>query len=326
MALYKVVLTDNIFPDLEIEKNMLDKVGAELVLVPPGDNICDYVADADVVVNTYAKVTADVVNRMQKCKMVIRNGIGVDTIDVDACTRKGIIVSNVPHYCSDEVATHTMALMLAVTRKLKALDNSVSRGQWDVKRAMPLFSLEDKTLGLIGFGKIPRLIIEKARVFGMRVIAYDPYISKADMNACHAKKVSLDDLLAQSDVVSLHCPLNESTRNMIDLAAFKKMKSSAYLINVARGPIVNEADLVTALEEGLIAGAGLDLLTENAVDVNNPLLKFEQVIITPHCAWYSEESIIRRRTQTMENVVAVLQGGMPMSLCNLSNTKRKFER
>ena len=280
-------------------------------------------ADADVVVNTYAKVTADVVARMEKCKMVIRNGIGVDTIDVEACTQKGIIVSNVPHYCSDEVATHMMALMLAVTRKLKMLDNSVSGGVWDVKRAMPLFSLEDKTLGLVGFGKIPRLLIEKARVFGMRIIAYDPYVSKADMSACHAKKVSFEELIAQSDVVSLHCPLNKDTRNMFNMDVFRKMKRGAYLINVARGPIINEADLVTALEEGIIAGAGLDLLTENAVDVNNPLLKFEQVIITPHCAWYSEESIIRRRTQTMESVVAVLQGGEPMSVCNPPERKKE---
>lgn len=316
MSNYKVVLTDNIFPDLEIEKHMLAEVGADLVLVPPGADLSDYVSDADVVVNTYVKVSADVIERMENCKMVIRTGIGVDTIDVDACTKKGILVSNVPHYCSNEVATHMMALMLAVTRKLKLLDNCVSGGVWDVKRSMPMFSLEDKTLGLVGFGKIPRLIIEKARAFGMRIVAYDPFVSKADMSACYAKKVSLDELVAQSDVVSLHCPLNADTRGMIDLDVFRKMKRSAFLINVARGPIVNEADLVTALSEGLIAGAGLDVLTENAIDPDNPLLQFEQVIITPHCAWYSEESIVRRRTQTMESVVAVLKGDYPPTVCN----------
>lgn len=320
---YKVVMTDNIFPDLEIERRMLSAVNAEFILVPKGEDIGSYTADADVVVNTYARVTADIIARMEKCRMVIRNGIGVDTIDVRACTEKGIMVANVPHYCSDEVSTHTMALILALTRKLKPMNCAVSRGVWDVKQAMPMYSLKDKVLGLVGFGKIPRLVVEKARVFDMKVIAYDPFVSEADMGACYVEKVSMEELTAKSDVISIHCPLNDKTRNTFNMDVFRRMKPTAYLINAARAPIVNEPDLIAALQQGMIAGAGLDLLADNGADADNPLLHMEQVIVTPHSAWYSEESIVRRRTQTMESVIAVLQGDEPPALCNRAELLRR---
>ena len=316
MAKFKVVLTDNIFPDLEIEKNMLAEIDAEFVEVPKGENIAEYVRDADAVIDTYAKISADLIACMEKCKLVIRNGIGVDTIDVDACTEKGIMVANIPHYCSDEAATHTMALMLASTRKLKLLDSSVAEGRWAAKEAAPLFSLHGKKLGLIGFGKIPRLVAEKARAFGLLVSAYDPMVSEENMNACFVEKAAFETIVRESDIISLHCPLNDQTRNLFNMDVFKQMKSTAYLINTARGPVVNEEDLICALEKGMIAGAGLDVLMENEVDPENPLLKMKQVIITPHAAWYSEEAILRRRTQTIESVISVLKGGEPMSLCN----------
>ena len=175
----------------------------------------------------------------------------------------------------------------------------------------------------MGVGKIPRLVVEKARVFDMKVIAYDPFVSEADMDACYVEKVSMEELTAKSDVISIHCPLNDKTRNTFNMDVFRRMKPTAYLINAARAPIVNEPDLVAALQQGMIAGAGLDLLADNGADADNPLLHMEQVIVTPHSAWYSEESIVRRRTQTMESVIAVLQGGEPPALCNRAELLRR---
>ncbi|MGN0505882.1 MAG: C-terminal binding protein [Lachnospiraceae bacterium] len=303
----KVVITDNIFPDLDIEKKMLDEIGAELVLVPKGESVKEYVRDADAVINTYVQMTEEIIDTMERCRLIIRNGIGIDTIDVEACKKRGIMVSNIPHYCSDEAATHTFMLLLATCRKLKKLSNSVANGVWDVKVAAPIYSLNGKTLGLIGFGKIPRLIAEKARMFGLNLVAFDPYVSSAEMYGYMVKKVSFEEILAVSDVISIHCPLNNETRGMFCLETFGRMKKTAFIINAARGPIISESDLVIALEKGLIAGAGLDVLTEDRIDKSNPLLKMENVIITPHAAWYSEEAMECRRIQTMERVIDVLK-------------------
>lgn len=319
MSKYKVVLTDNIFPDTEMEQRMLSEIDAEFIVVPKGACVDEYIKDADAVVNTYYEMTSELIDSMERCKLIIRNGIGVDTIDVEACTKRGIMVANVPHYCSEEAATHTMALMLATVRKIKPLDALVSRGIWDVKSVAPLFSLPGKRLGLIGFGKIPRLVTEKARAFGLHVYAYDPFVSTTDMNAFFVEKMEFDELIQNSDIICIHCPLNKQTRNLFNLQVFRKMKETAFLINTARGPIVNEQDLIFALENRLIAGAGLDVLEKNEVQLDNPLLHMEHVIITPHAAWYSEESIILRRTQTIESVIAVLQGGEPLFFCNRQN-------
>ena len=316
MPKYKVVLTDNIFPDLDIESKMLSDANADFIVIPPNGNISDYIKDADAVICTYVKITADLVDQMEKCRIIIRNGVGVETIDMDACTKKGIMVANVPHYCSDEVATHTIALVLALTRKIKQLDHSVKNGEWNVNVAMPIYSLVDKVFGIVGFGKVPRLVVERARAFGLHIIAYDPFVSSAEMSACFVRKVDFEKLIKTSDIISLHCPLNHSTHGLFNLAVFEKMEKRPFLINTARGPIINEKDLIIALERGLIAGAGLDVLTENIPQINNPLLEMDNVIITPHTAWYSEESIVKRRVQTIESVIAALEGDCPISLCN----------
>ena len=318
MPEYKVVLTDNIFPDLKIESKMLSDANAEFILVPPNENVSDYIKDADAVICTYVKITADLIDQMEKCRIVVRNGVGVENIDMDACTRKGIMVANVPHYCSDEVATHTIALMLALTRKIKQYDHSVENGEWNVNSAMPIYSLVDKVLGIVGFGKVPRLVVDRARVFGLNVIAYDPFVSSAEMSACFVKKVGFEELVKSSDIISLHCPLNKSTEGLFNMSVFEKMEKAPFLINTARGSIINEKDLIIALERGLIAGAGLDVLTENVPQINNPMLGMDNVIITPHTAWYSEESIIKRRVQAIECVIAALEGRCPTSLCNRS--------
>ena len=316
MAKFKVVLTDNIFPDLIIERNMLAEVGAEFIEAKDASKIKEECKDADAVVNTYLQMTPEIINSMEKCKLIIRNGVGVNTIDVDACNTKGIMVANIPNYCLDEVATHAIALLLAVSRKIIILHDSVRQGVWDVKNAIPVFSLQEKVLGLAGFGKIPRLVNEKAKAFGLKVIAFDPYVTKENAGEAGVQKVELDELLAKSDFISIHCPLTGETKGMFNRESFKKMKASAFIINTSRGPVINESDLVDALKEGRIAGAGLDVLEKDEINLNNPLLKMNNVVITPHSAWYSEEAMVRRRTQTIDSVISVLKGGEPESLVN----------
>jgi len=316
MAKYKVVLTDNIFPDLIMERKKLREIGAELVEVTDPAALKEMCSDADAIINTYEQMTADIIGSMQKCKMIIRNGIGVNTIDVGACNKKGIMVANIPAYCLDEVATHTMSLLLALVRKITILNSSVKGGVWDVKDAIPVYSLQDKVLGLVGFGKIPRLVCERAVPFGLTVLAYDPYITEEEIAGAGAKKAELDELIEKSDYISLHCPLTPETKGLFNADAFKRMKKSAYILNTSRGPVINEGDLIEALQKSKIAGAGLDVLTKDEVDINNPLLEMDNVILTPHSAWYSEESIVRRREQTVDSVIDVLLGGEPPSWVN----------
>lgn len=313
---FKVVLTDNIFPDLDLEKKMLSEAGAELVEVKDPAHLAESVKDADAVINTYAKLDAPLIESMQASKLIIRNGIGVDTIDVEAASKKGIMVANIPFYCLDEVATHAAALLLNCNRKITFLNNMVKKGQWNVKLAIPVYSLEDKVLGLMGFGRIAQLLAKKMQAFGMKVIACDPYIPESLAEEKEARLVDFETLLKEADYISVHCPLLSQTKGLFNYEAFKKMKKTAYIINTARGAVINEKELAKALEEGEIAGAGLDVLETDGVEADNPLLAMDNVIITPHAGWYSEESIIRRRIQTVESVIKVLQGGQPDSLIN----------
>lgn len=316
MSKYKVVLTDNIFPDLIIEREMLDKVDAELIEVTDPSTLADEVKDADAVINTYAEMTPEIIGGMEKCKMIIRNGIGVNTINVDACNEKGIMVGNIPTYCIEEVATHAITLMLTLNRKIFHYNKSVRSGVWDVKKGMPIQSVVGATLGLVGFGRIPRLINDRAQALGMNVLAYDPFVTAENAAEAGATKAEMDQIIAESDFISIHCPLTPDTKGMFDYDAFKAMKDSAYIINTARGPVINEPDLVRALEDGLIGGAGLDVLMEDKGQKEHPLYAFENVIITPHAAWYSETAILRRRTQTVDSVIEVLAGREPTSYLN----------
>lgn len=316
MAKYKVVITDNIFPDLEIEREMLAKADAELIEADPTKDMTPQIKDADAVINVYYKLPASIIDQLKKCRMIIRNGIGVDTIDIDAASQKGIMVANIPTYCLDEVATHAVALIMACSRKIVFLNDKVKAGIWDVKLAIPINAPSVSTVGLVGFGRIPRSVCEKVKGLGFKVISHDPYVTQEQADPYGVTMVDMDTLVKESDYISIHCPLTPETRGSFNYETFKKMKPTAYLINTARGAVVNEKDLVAALKEGLIAGAALDVLETDGIDLDNPLRKMENVIITPHAAWYSEQSMMRRRTQTIEEVIKVLEGGEPTSFVN----------
>lgn len=313
-----VVVTDTVFPSLEPTEQALAAVDAEVTLVsePTAEAILKAARTADGLVVTYAKVTADIINGLERCRVISRTGIGVDNVDLEAATAKGIVVTRVPDYCIDEVSDHALGLLFALARKIPLANSAVHAGQWSVGLVNPLHRLRGQTLGLVGFGQIPRALAPKAQALGLSVIAYDPYISKEAMAADGVKQVDLEQLLEESDHISVHAPLTPETRHMFNREAFQKMKPGAVLINTARGPLVDEDALVDALEAGELAGAALDVLEQEPPAAGSRLLGRSDVILTPHTGFYSEESMIDLQTKAAEEVRRVLQGERPRNPVN----------
>jgi D-3-phosphoglycerate dehydrogenase len=249
---------------------------------------------------------------LTKCQIIARYGIGVNNVDIKASSENNIIVTNVPDYCISEVSDHALGLIITLARKIIEVNHNAKSGLWSFDSARPIFRLAGKTLGLVGFGNIARSLAGKAQALGMRVIFHDPYFKGSleglpGVDQC----ASLDELLGQSDFVSVHTPLTEETSGMIGLAGMRMMKPGAYLINTSRGGIINESDLLVALQNKVIAGAALDVLAnENQVE-SNPLLNLQNIILTPHCGFYSEESTEELRAKAVNEVISVLTGGKP---------------
>jgi D-3-phosphoglycerate dehydrogenase len=304
-----VVLTDSPFPNLEPTRAALSSISAELrvLSVASEDSIIEASRDADAVLVTYARITAHVIEQMNRCRIISRFGIGVDNVDIEAATKRGIRVTRIPDYCLDEVSDHTMALLLALARKISFANSMVHDGRWEMAATAPLHRLRGSVLGLLGFGRISRLVAQKAAAFGMRVITADPYASAESIQRARVERVDFDQLLSLSDYVSIHSPLLPETRQLFSASAFQRMKTSAYLINTARGPIVDEAALVTALEEGQIAGAALDVLSEEPPS-DSRLFRRDDVILTPHMSFYSIESLAELQKRAAEEVVIALTG------------------
>jgi D-3-phosphoglycerate dehydrogenase len=313
----KVVLTDYVWESLEVEKNTLAGI-ADLVPLQTKkpDEFIEQAADCDALLNTYAgPITAEVMSRMPKCKIIARYGIGVDTIDLDAATAAGIIVTNNPSYCIEEVAEHTMALMLAAARKVAFYDRLVRSGRWEVPPGKPMFRLDGSTVGLIGFGNIARAVALRAAAFGMNVLYADPFVKQGQYDV-PGDSVPLDELLSESDFISLHPPLMRETRKMINDDAFSKMKKTAWLINCARGPIVDTDALVRALDAKKIAGAALDTTDPEPLPNPHPLRDRDNVIINPHVAWYSEQAMVGLQAGAPGEVRRVLTGEWPVNVVN----------
>lgn len=313
--LWEVVITDCDHGSIEIEKEEWDRIGARMTLaqVKSEADVIRVCEQADGILNQYAPLTRAVLERLPRCKVIAKYGVGVDSVDLKAATDFGIIVTNVPDYCLDEVSDHAIGLMLTLARKTVFFNKGVKSNQWDFRQGSPIHRIRNKTLGLIGCGRIGREVARKMSVLGMRAIAYDPYI--ADAGGAIAL-VDLDTVLRESDFISLHCSLNESTRHLLGGREFKKMKKKPFIINVARGPIIEEKELIEALNEGRISGAGLDVLEKEPPDPHNPLLKMENVILSPHVAFYSEESIRELKRRAAEGVSAVLLGKWPKAVVN----------
>ncbi|WFT77025.1 C-terminal binding protein [Halobacillus naozhouensis] len=308
MGKWKVVVTDWEFESLNYEMDILEHDQIEVLPVQckSEDEVIAYCQDADAIINQYAPISRNVIESLQHCKVIARYGVGVNTIDVTAATEKGICVTNVPDYCMDEVSDHALALLLSWTRKIPMADKETKQNQWDFKKTRPIHRLRERTLGLIGFGKIPQALAEKVKALGLNVLSYDPYFPEEEAAKHGVKLVSLEDLCRESDIVSVHAPLTESTRGLLGDQEFKLMKDHAFLINTSRGPVVDETSLIDALENNLIAGAALDVVETEPISRDHPFLTMEGVILTPHMAWYSEEAEKEMRSKVAMGVADVL--------------------
>jgi D-3-phosphoglycerate dehydrogenase len=264
-------------------------------------------------------LSAEIIGQLQQCKVIANGGVGVDRVDLDAATARGIIVTNVPDVFIDEVANHAMMLVLCCAKKTIQLDRVVREGRWSESRRymVPMPKLTGETLGLVAFGNIPRKVATRARAFDMQVIAWDPFVAVDVFDQYGVERVTdLADLFGRSDFVSAHLPLNRDTRGMLDYALFSRMKPTAYFINTGRGPTHVEADLIRALNEKKLAGAGLDVMEIEPTLPDNPLHKMENVVLTPHSASVSDVSDVERRRRVGQEIAAVLQGRMPRSVVN----------
>ena len=314
----RVLVTDHTWPSLEPEAAVLAGVGAELLVAETGaeDELIELVRAAEGILTCFAQVTPAVVRAGSRLQVIGRYGIGVDNIAVDEATRLGIPVTNVPAYCVDEVAEHALALVLAHERGLLRFGGAVREGDWALSRGLPMRRVAGKTLGIVGFGRIGRALAEKAGGLGLQIVVSDPTAPEEELAAAGVRRVSLGELAALSDYVSIHAPLTGETRGLVDAAFLGAMKPTAFLVNAARGAIVDQEALADALREGRIAGAGLDVFDPERLPPDHPLLAEPGLIATPHVAFYSEESILELEVRAAENVAAILSGRRPGSVVN----------
>ena len=305
-----IAVTDSPFPSLEPAKQKLARLDPEYRVAKSSsaNDILAVARDADAILVTYAKLPGELLRQLTRCKAIGRFGLGVDNIDLAAAKALGIAVNYVPDYCLREVSDHAMALLLALARKVTLANKLVQSGRWEVPPLVPLRRLEGQVLGLIGFGNIPRMLAPKAKAFGLKVLAHDPYVAKETLNAAGVEGVSFDNLLARADFISVHAPLLPATRGLMNASAFAKMKNGACLINTARGPLVDEAALVTALDSGHLGGAALDVVTTEPLPKDSVLLGRDNVILTPHTAFYSVEALEELQSKCANDVARVLSG------------------
>ncbi len=314
----KVLITDYVWPSTDPEREVLEAAGIELVIAPDGseETLAALAVDVDAIMFCFAQVTGKVLEVATNCKIAARYGIGVDNVDIAKATELGIVVTNVPDYCMDEVTDHALGMILALNRRLVPHTNTVVSGGWnDVVLNQPMHRTRGATLGIVGYGRIGRSLAAKAVGFGMNILAYDPLIEPgAEVEG--ASSVTLDEVLTQSDFISLHVPLLPSTENMISTAELAKMKQGSIIVNCARGGLIDEDALAVSLASGHTAGAGLDVVEPTPPDPSSALLKQENVIITPHTAFFSQASTLELERRTAGEVVRVLNGESPENLIN----------
>lgn len=306
-----VAVTDHTFPELDIERAILREAGVELVSgqCRTEDELIPLVADADAVITQFAPVRASVVGAMRKAKSIVRYGIGVDNVDLDAARIRGIPVCNVPDYCIAEVADHTLAFILALTRQVVVHANRVHQGTWGL--ATPLASLKAlsaMTVGVLGFGRIGRAVVRRLTAFGGTVLVHDPVAEPAEIVAAGALPADLGKVLSGSDCVTLHCPSTPQTRGMVNRAAIAAMKDGALLVNLSRGDLVDSAALVEALDSGKLSGAALDVFSPEPIPAGHPILRRDNVILAPHIASASVPAVGRLRRAAASLALASLRG------------------
>jgi D-3-phosphoglycerate dehydrogenase len=308
----KVYILNYEYEDLSFERDRLAAAGLELVPAhcPTEEDVAAIASDAVGIINVYASIRAVAAAALTQCRVIVRPGVGYDMIDVAACRSHGIEVCNVPDYCTEEVADHAVALAMALQRKIVLHHRNVAQGAWNYQLVGPVHRLSGLTVGLAGFGRIGRAFA--ARMAGMtsHLIAYDPFVSDETFDAAGVRRVDLETLLAESDILSLHMPLTPQNHHMVSAASIATMARRPIIVNVSRGGLIDTAALVDALRSGAVAAAGLDVL-ESEPEVPPELLALENVIITPHTAMFSEEAMLEDRTRAVDEVIRVVQGEPP---------------
>ncbi|MBX3415004.1 MAG: C-terminal binding protein [Pirellulales bacterium] len=314
MASPHVLITDFAWTDLDVERDILSRAGAELAVAPAHDvaSLIEAVREADAIMTCWAPLPAEVIDAAPKCRVIARLGIGLDNIDVARATARRIAVTNVPDYCLEEVAEHTLALLLALARKVAFYHLATKQGRYDLRAELPIHRVAGQTLGLIGYGNIGSTVARKAQAFGLNVLA----TTRRESQLEGAVWRPLDDLLAESDFICLHLPLTDDSRHLIDAARLARMKSSACLINTSRGGLVDHPALARALSAGKLAGAALDVHEPEPPDLAQAPWNHPHVIVTPHVAFASEESLADLRRRATQSVVDVLSGRRPRNLVN----------
>jgi D-3-phosphoglycerate dehydrogenase / 2-oxoglutarate reductase len=314
MARPLIAVTDSVFPSLEPARAALARVDPELRMAKSAsaEDILAVARDADAVLVTYAKLPGDLLRQLERCKVIGRFGLGVDNIDLPAAKEMGITVTYVPDYCLQEVSDHAMALILALARKIPLSNALVQAGRWEMPAVVPIYRLEGRVLGLIGFGNIPRKLVPKAKAFGLRIIAHDPFVAPDVVKSLGVESVGFDDLLRTSDFISVHAPLTPKTRGLLDAAAFAKMKKGVALVNTARGPLIDELALVQALDSGRVGAAALDVLATEPPPRDFPLLGRDNVILSPHTGFYSVDALNELQTKCASDVARILSGEKPV--------------
>ena len=323
---FHVVITDSEHGTIEPEMAVLSPLGVRLTLLDckTGDDIIRQAADADVLIVTYARITGRVLDALPRCRLVTRYGIGVDLIDLAAATQRGVLVTNVPDYCLEEVANQTMAFLMALARKLTMLDRAlregraVKDGRWNtVEVTKPIRRLSTQTLGIVGVGRIGRRVAQRVRPFGMRVVAVDPAVSAEEAAQWGATMLpSLEEMLPRVDYLTLHVPLLESTRHLIDAGRLALLKPGAVVINTSRGAVIEEVALTEALHDGRLAGAGIDVYEREPIAPDHPLCRMDHVILSSHAAWYSEEAQYDVKNRAAQAAADLFLGRIPEHVVN----------
>ncbi len=318
MKTFTICILDNVFTDLQIEEYAINELGGNIVFLGDCTDAEVHLAltEADGIITSLREVTASMIHSAKNCKVISRMGVGYNNINVTTATKQGIFVCNVPDYCIDEVSNHAFTMMMSLGRKLHLANAMVHRGIWDVNQLMPIQDFRNSTLGLLAFGNIAQALAKKAKILGMRVIASDPFASPEIAENLGVSLVDMETLLAESDFLSLHAPLFPETHHIINATALSKMKKTAYLINTSRGSLIDEVALYDALKHQKIAGAGLDVLEEEPIQKTNPLLELDQILLSPHSAYYSVDSndTLRKRTATQTALGAM--GNIPPNVVN----------
>lgn len=322
----KIVISDCYYESFEQERKVFAELGAEMIKCDckTEDEVIAAASDCDALICQFAPITKKVIKALTKCKVIVRYAIGYDNIDWKAAEDARIYVCNCPDYCIDEVSNHAIALLLDGVRKISLLASQVKKGNCKYTVVKPLYRTAGKTLGLVGFGRIAKTVAKKMKGFDLNITAYDPNLEPSEIEREGVKPVSFDQLLTQSDYISIHCPLNDTTRHLFSTREFSMMKPTAILVNTSRGAVVDEKALIDALRDKTISMACIDVAETEPIGLDNPLLRQENAVVTSHIAWYSEDSGKELQLKVALEVARVLKGEKPLHPVNNPDTSNSL--